>query len=516
MGGDYKRLLAGVWSQTPRALSDRLERTFFFLTLASIGLAVAVRLYGLDYSFWGDEIASVTFARQPVERLWSDWMMRETNPPLYYTLLHFWMAAFGSSDLAVKLLSVLLGTGNVIVVALIARRLGESWLPALVTALFVGLHPYHIFYSQNARGYMLAALAASLACLAIVRIVTKHNDGSAHGGAARDWAVFGLAMLAALYSHTTMAVFYVTINLMIALWIAVTARKGRVLTSWVVANLAIAAGYAWWIWITLHQLGPNENFGNWPDLYFWDGVYLFLEIFAPQPEYLRYGAAAILVVPLALYALTQRWGAAIMVLCGTAFAFFYLGSKLTVIMHERTILWIYPLFAVGLGLAAARIRRGAVAVAVVAASLTLSGLAYHEDFPEREWARWPDIVALANTDPTVPVFVSVEPFDLSFDHYCNQRFGKCPIRLVVVRTPLVYPWAQGLSGRPVMSQRAAWSTGSPVIRTVEWIDGNLLLPDRHPCSATDQSPAYRLVGEPVDLGDNVVKTWRLREGCSGR
>ncbi|MFM7404485.1 MAG: glycosyltransferase family 39 protein, partial [Erythrobacter sp.] len=204
MIADYlTRRLSGTWLEPPRPLSKRYERIFFGLTLAAIGFAVAVRLYGINYSLWGDEIASTVFAREPVWRLWSDWIIRETNPPLFYTILHYWILVFGQSDVTVKLLATIFGVANIIVVAVIARQLGGSWLPALVTVLFVSVNPSHILYSQNARAFTLGAFAASIVCLMLIRIMRKHENTSANDVTSKDWGLFGLALLISLYTHTT-------------------------------------------------------------------------------------------------------------------------------------------------------------------------------------------------------------------------------------------------------------------------------------------------------------------------
>ena len=62
------------------------------LMLALMLVAVAAfRIHTAQYSLWYDELASLEFARQPVSRLWSSWMLRETNPPLFYTMLSGWI-----------------------------------------------------------------------------------------------------------------------------------------------------------------------------------------------------------------------------------------------------------------------------------------------------------------------------------------------------------------------------------------------------------------------------------------
>lgn len=495
------------------ATPEQRERLLFWLTLAAIVAAAAIRLIGIDYSLWLDEIASVVFARQPVSRLWSDWMVRETNPPLFYTILHYWIAVFGSSDLAVKSLATLFGVGNIIVIALIARRLGGSWLPALVATLFIAVNPLHIFYSQNARAFTLAAFAASLACLALVRIVEKHASDTPRGGAPSDWALFGAASLAALYSHTTMIVFYVAVNLMIAAWIMAARNRGPLLRAWVVCNIVIGLGYGWWAWITWQQLGNNDNL-DWMDpVDLRLAARIIVVVFAPRPSYLPVSVSALLVSALVLIGVRQRWSAATATLVALALLLFYGGSQLTTIMQKRTVVWLYPLFAVGLGLGAMRIRHGVVAVMLVALPLALSILAYRQAFPDREWDRWPDAVALAATDPRVPVVVTNEAFALAFDHYCDQRFGRCPMRVIPAQTSEDSIWSTGLSGSAVLPQRQAWPVAGPVLRTIEWDGVDTLSPQAVPCSATDRSPAYT-PDRPSILGQLKVTTWHQRPTCN--
>ena len=53
------------------------------LMLALMLVAVAAfRIHTAQYSLWYDELASLEFARQPVGRLWSSWMLREIEASL--------------------------------------------------------------------------------------------------------------------------------------------------------------------------------------------------------------------------------------------------------------------------------------------------------------------------------------------------------------------------------------------------------------------------------------------------
>ena len=94
--------------------------------------AAALRIATADYALWFDEFASLVFAHQPLDHLWSGWMARESNPPLYYTLLKGWIALVGEGDVALRLLSILIGLAGIATAWSIARRLGGRSAAILV------------------------------------------------------------------------------------------------------------------------------------------------------------------------------------------------------------------------------------------------------------------------------------------------------------------------------------------------------------------------------------------------
>jgi hypothetical protein len=65
---------------------------------ASAGIALAmvagfvIRACTGDCPMLRDELSSIVFASQPLSRLWSVWMVRQTNPPLFHSLLRGWLA----------------------------------------------------------------------------------------------------------------------------------------------------------------------------------------------------------------------------------------------------------------------------------------------------------------------------------------------------------------------------------------------------------------------------------------
>lgn len=113
---------------------------------------------------WWDEGYSVYFATESlVNMLWLT--ARDIHPPLYYALLHGWVAALGGPEpLTLRTFSVLVGFISLPTFYWLAlaffptrRRL------ALVATLLLLSSPIHVYYSQEVRMYGLAMLLSMAA-----------------------------------------------------------------------------------------------------------------------------------------------------------------------------------------------------------------------------------------------------------------------------------------------------------------------------------------------------------------
>src|SRR3712207_7245174 len=68
-------------------------------------LSLIVRTRALDAPFWIDEALSVGISSQPLSEL-PALLRQDGSPPLYYALLHGWIAVAGSSEVATHALSL--------------------------------------------------------------------------------------------------------------------------------------------------------------------------------------------------------------------------------------------------------------------------------------------------------------------------------------------------------------------------------------------------------------------------
>ena len=96
MGGPLR--LLGRGSNRPAGAAGPLGRTEALALIGIIGLAAGLRLYQLgSRSVWLDEASSLWAARLPWPQLIPTLATHDETPPLYYALLHLWIA-FGDGE----------------------------------------------------------------------------------------------------------------------------------------------------------------------------------------------------------------------------------------------------------------------------------------------------------------------------------------------------------------------------------------------------------------------------------
>ncbi len=153
---------------------NRDARLLILLLLLILGIAAGLRFYQLDsQSLWADEGNSVALAGRSLARITQD-AANDIHPPLYYWLLHLWTSIFGFSEAALRSLSAVLGVLLVLAVAEFGRRL-HGVLTGLLAGLFAALAPFQIYYSQEARMYILLALEAAVAMLLFFWLMSQED-----------------------------------------------------------------------------------------------------------------------------------------------------------------------------------------------------------------------------------------------------------------------------------------------------------------------------------------------------
>lgn len=162
------------------------------LGLAAVTVAsTLVRLGGRHLSLWVDEGMSVGIASHSLTEI-PGVLINDGSPPLYYLLLHGWMELFGSSETAVRALSLVFAVAAVPVAwwagrSLFGRR--AAW----VAAVLVAFSPYLTIHSREARMYSLVVLLGMLAVAAFLQVFVLRRR--------RLLWVLVVALAALVYTH---------------------------------------------------------------------------------------------------------------------------------------------------------------------------------------------------------------------------------------------------------------------------------------------------------------------------
>src|SRR6185503_10541298 len=151
--------------------------------------------------FWIDEGLSVVIASRPQDDIPAA-LRLDGSPPLYYSLLHVWMAVFGTSEEATHALSLVFAVLAVPAAWWAARGLFGPQA-GLLAALLAATNPFLTQYAQETRMYALVVLLGILACGAFGRAyVLAGTEAAPERGARRRWAaMFAVTLAALMYTH---------------------------------------------------------------------------------------------------------------------------------------------------------------------------------------------------------------------------------------------------------------------------------------------------------------------------
>lgn len=176
---------------------------------AILFLALALRLVAINQGLWLDEaIGAIAAKNYSYSGIVFDFLKSDNHSPLYYLTLKGWASLFGFSDISLRLLSVVFGVAGVATIYLIAKKLigkKDKYFP-LFSALLLASSPFHIYYSQEARMYIMAAFFASLAVYSFLLLVDKKTTSW-------EWVLFSFSITALIFTD------YVPIFILPIFWI---------------------------------------------------------------------------------------------------------------------------------------------------------------------------------------------------------------------------------------------------------------------------------------------------------
>ncbi len=210
------------------------------------------------------------------------------SPPLFYLLLHFWIRAFGSSEVSTHLLPLLTSLLLIPLAWWCARTLfGPT--AARYAAVLAATNPFLAWFSTETRMY---PLVCGLAMVGVTFAVRATRDRS---GRDAIWAVLALAAL--IYTHNW-GLYVVAATAAVLLFVAL--RKGdQVMALWVGAGTA-AVGLLYLPWLGSFLFQVNNTAAPW-------AIRPTIGDLIADPSSTLAGTLAVLVVPLIGIGVVWTW-----------------------------------------------------------------------------------------------------------------------------------------------------------------------------------------------------------------
>jgi len=185
--------------QSAAAQPSRSRNSIRVVILVGLGLAAALRLYGLGaQDFWLDEIHSMVTAAgrhaefealphgvvlpglrlfsEPVGKtgwhdVWRD-LEDDSHPPIYFLLFQSWRRIAGDGEFTARLPAAVFSVLSLIPLALVFGELGRPkagvWIVVGLAAAYA-----HIHMGQQCRPYSLGMLLVAISYWSIVRLETR-------------------------------------------------------------------------------------------------------------------------------------------------------------------------------------------------------------------------------------------------------------------------------------------------------------------------------------------------------
>lgn len=320
-----------------------------FLIMAVLLLGAALRLSGIDaQSIWFDEGWSAMAAAEPTA--YHAAQFDQTNPPLYYTLLHLHATYAGSTIFALRWFSFALGMLALALTVPLMRKLRASRAAVLIAVMLAAVNIPLWWAAQEMRMYSLLAALLTVCALAWEQLRTHPTR--------RAWAALALAELALLYSHNTGPVIVLWLNIA-ALGAWLIHRKPPLLR-WIASQVIV--GILWLPYFVARFLDlstANSALVRHPtlDASLWAGLWVAPWEFLRDHPTVSHGSLVILAALLILnrWRTPFRWLLAhlVVLIGGLLLALTILGNEL----HGRYLVMIVPLAVALLAEGLARLPR---------------------------------------------------------------------------------------------------------------------------------------------------------------
>lgn len=261
------------------------------ILIAVLLLSLFLRIVNLNQSLWLDEAIGAIAARDlSYSEIVTQLATRDNHPPLYYFIIKASIELFGISDISVRVPGVVLGVLAVYLTYALAKMIDDK--KSLWASFIVAISPIMIYYSQEARMYMLTVAAVLFLAISALKVIRDDKTS--------NFILLSFSILIALLSD------YITVFAIFAavVYLAIVKRNYHFYAKIALSFIPTLVFLAIWSPILLQQIGGYEwlsrTFGQWFNIvgstslkevfFLWSKILLGRISFDPDFLYLAYVA----------------------------------------------------------------------------------------------------------------------------------------------------------------------------------------------------------------------------------
>lgn len=281
-------------------------RLDILLLLVGLGIFVAITTFNIARdSIWFDEAFGFYITQFDFLQI-AQFTGVDVHPPLYYWLLGVWEALWGTSEAALRSLSILFGTIAIAITYALSRKMFGRLVGA-VTLVFLVISPMLIRYSDEARMYTLAAVFVMGATYLLLK--------ATESGKRRHWVFYGILVGLGMWTHYFTALAWLTHWAWRAISLRRGSTKGRVLLKkffskdWIIAHIVAVGLFLPWLPFMVAQLTGLQGGGFWISAVSFDSLTNYLSnviFYLNHDQMTTWLGLALLVVVVGLAVLAVR------------------------------------------------------------------------------------------------------------------------------------------------------------------------------------------------------------------
>jgi len=272
------------------------DRIFFAAILL---LGVFLRFKGLTFqSMWYDELCSVV--RSAPGQSFSDIMavlQSDPQPPLFYTLLHYWMILFGNTEFSARLLVAITGSLSLFSVYYLARVCINKKV-ALIALFLTSINFFNIFFSQEVRPYIFLFLFTALSYASFIKLLREQN--------VKHSIIYGVVTAIMLYTHYYGLIYLLSQSIFLAYYFFIEKNHSKIdlIKFFGLSGIVMTIIYSPWIPRTLAIMSKSSHWNPKPKPDFF--LDLFQQFFGSNPFLIMFFSGLLLVLLFHFLTQTRR------------------------------------------------------------------------------------------------------------------------------------------------------------------------------------------------------------------